>query len=97
MRRRVGDIEAIGSPAVSRSGERARAAGKFLYVGDEKLYVRGVTYGTFRPDEQGREFDPDRVGEDFARDGGARHQRRPHLHGAAALAARRRRASTGCA
>ena len=32
------------------------AAGKFLYVGEEKLYVRGVTYGTFRPDEQGREF-----------------------------------------
>ena len=27
---------------------RVRARGKFLYAGDEKLYLRGVTYGTFR-------------------------------------------------
>jgi GT2 family glycosyltransferase len=26
--------------------------GKFLYRGDEKLYVRGVTYGPFRPSEE---------------------------------------------
>jgi glycosyltransferase involved in cell wall biosynthesis len=32
------------------------AVGKFLFVGDEKLYVRGVTYGTFRPDGDGHEF-----------------------------------------
>ena len=25
-------------------------------VGDDKLYVRGVTYGTFRPDEDGHEY-----------------------------------------
>ena len=30
--------------------------GKFLYVGGEKFYVRGVTYGTFRPDASGDEF-----------------------------------------
>src|SRR4051812_42766370 len=48
-------------------GPRVRAAGKFLSVRGEKLYVRGVTYGTFRPDEQGREFaDLDRVADDFA-------------------------------
>jgi len=33
------------SPAAA---EQVRARGKFLYVGDQKLYVRGVTYGTFR-------------------------------------------------
>lgn len=46
---------------------RPRVAGKFLYAGDEKLYVRGVTYGTFRPGPDGREqFDPAQVGRDFA-------------------------------
>jgi GT2 family glycosyltransferase len=41
-------------------------AGKFLFVGDEKLYVRGVTYGTFRPDADGVDY-PARaqVGADF--------------------------------
>jgi GT2 family glycosyltransferase len=36
--------------------ERPRATGKFLYAGGEKLRVRGVTYGTFRPDADGAEF-----------------------------------------
>ena len=27
--------------------------GKFLFAGDVKLYVRGVTYGPFQPDEDG--------------------------------------------
>src|SRR5213593_3785123 len=46
---------------------RPRAAGKFLYVGDEKLWVRGVTYGAFRPDEDGREYTNQEVVErDFA-------------------------------
>jgi glycosyltransferase involved in cell wall biosynthesis len=31
------------------AGHRPRVAGRFLYAGDEKLWVRGVTYGTFRP------------------------------------------------
>ncbi|HZS34840.1 MAG TPA: glycosyltransferase, partial [Methylomirabilota bacterium] len=30
--------------------------GKFLYVGDEKFWVRGVTYGTFRPGPDGGEY-----------------------------------------
>lgn len=42
-------------------------AGKFIYAGDEKLYVRGVTYGTFRPGPDGREqHDPSQVAPDFA-------------------------------
>ena len=43
-------------------------AGKFLFSGEEKFYVRGVTYGTFRPNDEGFQY-PDRavVEEDFAR------------------------------
>ena len=35
---------------------RPKVAGKFLYVGQEKLWVRGVTYGAFRPDARGNEY-----------------------------------------
>jgi len=35
---------------------RPEARSKFLYLGEEKLYVRGVTYGTFEPDENGDAF-----------------------------------------
>jgi len=46
---------------------RPQVRGKFFYVGDEKLYVRGVTYGTFRPDDSGNEFhNPEVVEKDFA-------------------------------
>jgi glycosyltransferase involved in cell wall biosynthesis len=42
--------------------------GKFLYVGDQKLYVSGVTYGPFRPDQQGCQYHgPDVVVRDFKR------------------------------
>jgi glycosyltransferase involved in cell wall biosynthesis len=46
---------------------RPHVAGKFIYAGDEKLYIRGVTYGTFRPGPDGRELhDPPQVERDFA-------------------------------
>ena len=35
---------------------RPRVDGKFLFAGDQKLYVRGVTYGTFRPDAHGSDY-----------------------------------------
>jgi GT2 family glycosyltransferase len=35
---------------------RPAIQGKFLFVGDQKLYVQGVTYGAFRPDEDGNEY-----------------------------------------
>ena len=45
---------------------RPHVAGKFIYKGDEKLYIRGVTYGTFRPGPDGREqHDPLQVARDF--------------------------------
>jgi GT2 family glycosyltransferase len=41
--------------------------GKSLYEGDQKLHVRGVTYGTFRPDEETSDFPSvAAVAEDFA-------------------------------
>jgi glycosyltransferase involved in cell wall biosynthesis len=46
---------------------RPRTAGKFLAVGDAKLWVRGVTYGPFRPDARGSEYPtPDVLVRDFA-------------------------------
>jgi GT2 family glycosyltransferase len=56
-----------GPPAAPVNAARPTAAGKFIVRGDEKLYVRGVTYGTFRPDPDGHQF-PDRevVRRDFA-------------------------------
>src|SRR5262249_6268062 len=41
---------------------RARVHGKFLYVGHTKFWIRGVTYGTFRPDTTGSHYgSPDAV------------------------------------
>jgi GT2 family glycosyltransferase len=46
---------------------RPRADGKFLYAGNEKLWVRGATYGAFRPDVSGNEYrDLPRIERDFA-------------------------------
>ncbi len=46
---------------------RPHAHGKFLFVGDEKLFVRGVTYGAFQPDPAGHEYhDLATVERDFA-------------------------------
>ena len=54
-------------PQVARDMAHPHARGKFLFVGDQKLYVRGVTYGTFRPDARGDEFPPPELVErDFA-------------------------------
>jgi glycosyltransferase involved in cell wall biosynthesis len=48
--------------------KRPVARGKSLFLGDEKLYVRGVTYGTFGPDEETDDFpNPRTVARDFAR------------------------------
>jgi len=53
--------------AVVAASRRPQAHGKFLSVGGRKLWVKGVTYGTFRADDAGQEFhDEDRVRRDFA-------------------------------
>ncbi len=46
---------------------RPYALGKFIFTGDKKLYIRGVTYGPFRPDLNGDKYHNPRVVErDFA-------------------------------
>lgn len=52
-------------PADSRF-QRPTVRGKFLYVGDQKWSLRGVTYGTFRSNgPRQEEYSPDRVEADF--------------------------------
>ena len=54
--------------AEAAATRRPVARGKSLFLGDEKLYVRGVTYGTFGPDEETDDFpSPRTVARDFAR------------------------------
>jgi O-antigen biosynthesis protein len=49
-----------------RGTARPMAFGKFLFDGDKKLYLRGVTYGTFRPGEDDSGYpDPATVEADF--------------------------------
>jgi GT2 family glycosyltransferase len=53
-------------PRTRECAPRARAEGKFFYRGEEKLYLRGVTYGTFRPDAEGHQYGtPGAVQRDF--------------------------------
>src|SRR5258705_2285619 len=58
----------LSAPAsIIKPAGRPCVHGKFLFVGDEKLYIRGVTYGTFRPRADGTEVpEPEVVERDFA-------------------------------
>ncbi len=52
---------------VSDFSERPVVRGKFLYVGNEKFWVKGVSYGTFLIGEKGEEqLDREVVRRDFA-------------------------------
>jgi O-antigen biosynthesis protein len=42
--------------AHARSSQRPRISGKFVAVGEETLYLRGVTYGAFQPGPDGSEY-----------------------------------------
>src|SRR5438552_306289 len=54
-------------PPTAPSPQRPCVRGKFLFVSEEKLYVRGVTYGAFEPDQEGNEYqDLAKVERDFA-------------------------------
>ncbi|MHC5211131.1 MAG: glycosyltransferase [Planctomycetota bacterium] len=65
----------VAAPTFVRSGtrtrtraafERATVRGKFLFAGEDKLFLRGTTYGTFRPGPDGFEYPPpDVVARDF--------------------------------
>src|SRR5438552_253449 len=52
---------------VMRDTSRVRRDGKFFRVGDEKFYVKGVTYGPFAENSDGELFPSrDQTREDFA-------------------------------
>jgi O-antigen biosynthesis protein len=36
--------------------QRPRVGGKFLFTGNDKFWIRGVTYGAFRPSPSGQEY-----------------------------------------
>jgi O-antigen biosynthesis protein len=48
--------EPLAGPRPSENGPRPRADGKFLAVGAERLWLAGVTYGTFAPGEDGAPY-----------------------------------------
>ncbi len=53
--------------AIPSGGIRPRVEGKFLFVGNEKFFVKGTTYGAFRPNSRGAQFpEPDQVEVDFS-------------------------------
>ena len=46
---------------------RLLARGKYLYDGEQKFYVRGVSYGPFPPNSRGERYpEPERTAQDFA-------------------------------
>lgn len=49
------------------NSERIEVKGKFLYQGNRKFYIKGVTYGTFKPDENNLQLpDASVVEKDFS-------------------------------
>jgi GT2 family glycosyltransferase len=46
---------------------RPHTRGKFLFIGNEKFWVRGVSYGAFRPDPDGQQYsDKELLDRDFS-------------------------------
>ena len=55
------------SHPIAKPWVRPTLRGKFLWVGEEKFYIRGVTYGPFRPHPDGHTYpSPKSVERDFA-------------------------------
>src|SRR5207248_8388040 len=60
-------LQPASYPESNVQDQIAGARGKFVFAGDAKFFVRGVTYGPFRPTENGCEYhNPERVERDFA-------------------------------
>lgn len=57
----------LGVPRVSAADSRPQVAGKFIYLGGNKFYIKGATYGPFEPEADGSEYhQPAGVERDFA-------------------------------
>ena len=51
----------------SSAASRPRVEAKFLYVGNEKFWVKGATYGAFAPNSLGHQFpEPPECARDFS-------------------------------
>ncbi len=62
-----GAIAPAPAPLAAGALAPVEVHGKFFFAGDEKFFVRGVTYGPFGPGPDGTQFPaPDRVAQDFA-------------------------------
>ena len=63
----TGEMSVAGPRPAGTASARPVVRGKFLFTGAQKLLVKGVTYGPFRPDASGVEYGtPDGVQRDFA-------------------------------
>ena len=57
----------IGTPFQPGVQHKIEIKGKFFYEGDRKFFIRGVTYGAYKPDEKGNEYtDTEQIEHDFA-------------------------------
>jgi O-antigen biosynthesis protein len=68
-RRRLADRADLGGSPEDGFCDRPSVRGKSIYVGEQRLQIRGVTYGTFRPRGAADEQFPSplEVADDFAR------------------------------
>ncbi len=56
-----------GEESISNKSQRPKVKGKFLWLGNKKFWVRGVSYGAFSPDSNGQEYqDREIIQQDFA-------------------------------
>jgi GT2 family glycosyltransferase len=72
---------ALAAPTAAQARAPLKVRGKFLFAGAEKFYVRGVTYGAFRPDAAKNEYtDLAQIDRDFAQmaESGINAVRIPH-------------------
>jgi O-antigen biosynthesis protein len=63
---RASDKASLAPAIALRDQMRPRVVGKFIRIGDEKFYVKGVSYGAFRPDATKREYtSSEQIEQDF--------------------------------
>ncbi len=59
-------METLSPLSTPNASSRVYAKGKFLYHGDEKIFIKGVTYGTFKPQHEHQFPEKAVVEKDFA-------------------------------
>ena len=67
VRAQIPQLPVVQTSRAVRPLTRPEVRGKFLFVDNQKYWIRGVTYGTFKPLEDGAQFpEPEMVKRDFA-------------------------------